>query len=258
MTAVGEFNITLHHLTADGRQAGAQLPDVDLKDVTPEKLRSLLETLAGLASRCEYPTVPELRIAGPQGRFLVQAKNGQVRVTSWSASTGSADLTPDRIFALIMGEAVDDGDLPASVRPLSFGGLSRRAALVVLVAAILLTNGATAWLLTRPPEPIPTSLLPAHEPVSPEQARRILADFAGTYETGGEAGDRSLVISADGRLTWARFGPNRAVEETQELTAQAAQAGGRTVLVANNFGMIEAKDPITITFFGDTYRRKSP
>lgn len=253
-----QFNVTLHHLAADGSQAGAQFPELDLTGVTRERLRTLLETLAALAPRCEYPVVPELRIAGPHGRFLVQAKNGQIRVTSWSAKTGAADLTPERIFALITGTeaAPESAESTDVARPVAFGGLSRRWALAILVAAVAATNGATAWLLTRPTPPLPPSLLPPYQLVDVERAKRVLTDFAGLYETGNNDGDRSLTIGSDGRLKWVRFGPKRAVTESHELTAQAAESGGRPVLVASNSGMIEMKDPITLVYFGDIYRRK--
>lgn len=255
---VDQFSVTLHHLAPDGRQAGAQYPDVELKEVAPERLRGLIEGFAAVAPRCEYPVAPELRIEGPHGRFLVQVKDGQVRVTSWSAKAGTAELTPERIFAMITGRDVEEVAAPSGGRSVSFGGLSRNTALIVLVLAIVATNGITAWMLTRPPEPVPTSLLPAHTFVDAERARRVFADYAGVYETGAGAGDRSLTIAGDGRLKWIRFGPNRAVAESQELSARAAESRGRPVLVASNFGMIEAKDPLTIVYFGDTYRRKSP
>lgn len=255
-----EFDVTLHHLSSDGQQAGAQFPDLDLAKISPEKLRILLEAIAKIAAKCEFPTVPELRIAGPHGRFLVQAKNGQVRVTSWSTKAGSADLTPERIFALVMGRDAPEGEAgpEREIKIISFGGPSRRWALVVLVLAILATNGITAWLLTRPPTPLPTAVLPRYELVSPEKAKRVFADYAGVYETGGNSGDRSLTITDDGRLKWVRFGPQRSEAEKHDLTAQAAESGGRAVLVAANSGMIELRDPITLVYFGDTYRRKTP
>jgi hypothetical protein len=257
---VDEFAVTLHHLSSDGQQAGAQFPDLDLARVSPDKLRGLLEAITRIAPKCEFPAVPELRIAGPHGRFLVQAKNGQVRVTSWSAKTGSADLTPERILALVMGHDAAEGEAAPEreIRIVSFGGLSRRWALVVLALAILTTNGITAWLLTRPPPPIPASLLPPYELVSPEKAKRVFADYAGIYETGTGSGDRRLTILDDGRLKWVRFGPQQTEAESHDLTAQAAESGGRPVLVASNFGMIEMRDPITLVYFGDTYRRKTP
>lgn len=255
-----EFSVTLHHLAPDGQRAGSQFPDLDLEKVAPEKLRMLLEALARVAPGCEFPTVPELRIAGPHGRFLVQAKNGQVRVTSWSTKAGAADLTPERIYALVMGGEAGAEDAPPAgeIKIISFGGLSRPWALAILVLAILATNGVTAWLLTRPPTPLPDNLLPKHQLVSPEQGKRVFSDFAGVYETGSDNGDRSLTIMNDGRLKWIRFGPKRTEVEIHDLTAQAAESGGRPVLVASNFGMVEMRDPITLVYFGDTYRRKSP
>jgi hypothetical protein len=89
--------VTLHHLAPDVKQAGVNFPDVEHKDVTPPRLRGWLEALAKLAPKIEFPTQPELRIVGPRGRFLVQVKNGQVRLTSWSTNEGGSDLTPEEL-----------------------------------------------------------------------------------------------------------------------------------------------------------------
>src|SRR4051812_7939152 len=90
--------VTVHHLAPDLKSAGPNFPDVEHKDVTPQRLRGWLELLTKLAPNVEYPAAPELRIVGPRGRFLVQVRAGQVRLTSWSTNEGGADLTPDRVL----------------------------------------------------------------------------------------------------------------------------------------------------------------
>jgi len=250
------FTVTRHHLAPDLASAGAQHPDVEQTGVTPERLRAWLEALIRLAPTVEYPVTPELRIAGPHGRFLVQAKNGQVRVTSWTSNAGGSDLTPDRILALIMG--TDEAEAAAIAVASVGSGTSRRRGLKIalIVLAIVGTNGATAWMLTRPPPRLPASILPEYTIATPERAGRILGQFAGDYETGSAAGDRGLTVRPDGTLRWVQFGPDRSIVEETALTAQAAESGGRPVLVADNFGLIESADAITLVYFGDTYRRK--
>lgn len=260
MNAAAQFTVTLHHLAPDARRAGAEFADLNLANVAPEKLRTLLEALAALAPTTQFPAEPELRIVGPHGRFVVQVRNGQVRVTSWTTQEAGSGLTPNRILAMIMGtEAADESDGPASgAMGAAVGQLSRRWKIAVLAIAVAGTNGVTAWLLTRPPAPPPPELLPEYRVVAPEQAARLLANFAGDFETGGNPGDRRLTIRRDGTLRWVRLGPNQTMEEDLNLTSQAAESRGRPVLVASNYGMIEMKDPITIVYFGDTYRRKMP
>jgi hypothetical protein len=256
-TAAATFGVTLHHLAPDLKQAGVHFADIERAGVTPEKLHTWLEALARLAPKSEYPVVPELRIAAPRGRFLVQAKNGQVRLTSWSSSEGGTDLTPERIYSLIMGtDAAEAASFAIELSDLG-NGRSRAKKMALLAVAILASNAVTAWVLMRPPPPIPTSILPEYQVVSAEPAQRILATFAGDYETGTADGDRGLRIGADGALHWIRFGPNRSIAEETGLKAQPAESKGQPVLVADNHGMISMQDAITVVYFGESYRRKT-
>ncbi|MSU47551.1 MAG: hypothetical protein EXS37_00385 [Opitutus sp.] len=159
-----------------------------------------------------------------------------------------------------MGVAPDSEEL-GQVRQGISGGVawfSRRWKLALLAIAVVGSNGVTAWLLTRPPPPLPPELLPEYRLVTPEQAERVLAEFAGDFETGADAGDRGLTISPEGGLRSVVWGPDRTLAEETKLTARAAESRGRPVLVTNNYGMIEMKDPVTVVYFGDTYRRKKP
>jgi hypothetical protein len=258
VNATAQFSVTLHHLSADGAQIDAGAADTELIEVPPKKLRQLLERFAALARKAEFPAQPELRVAGPHGRFLIQARNGQLRVVSWAAQGSGTDLTPERVWAMIMGaEQVDER--PVRGRASGAGRrFSVRGTVVLLALVVIATNSVTAWWLTRPPPPIPRELLPEFRVVDPERGARILADFAGTYQTGAGEGDRRLAIARDGALRWQTLGAGRAVIEDSSLTCQAAESRGQAVLVAANHGMIEMKDPITVVYFGDTYRRTTP
>lgn len=71
------FTIALHHLSADGKTAGAELPDVKLSAVPGKKLLALLDAMAALAPKVSYPVAPELRISLPDRIFVVQVKAAQ-------------------------------------------------------------------------------------------------------------------------------------------------------------------------------------
>ena len=260
MTAPTQFSVTLHHLAADGRKAGPEFPDTPTRVVAARELRALIEALTALAPRTEYPAEPELRIVGPHGRFIVQARNGEMRVSSWSAQAGGANLTSEQILAMILGleeaEALParaNGDREA--RPTRG---SSRWKLVVLAIAIVGSNVVTAWMLTRPLPRVPVALLPEYQLVAPERAQRVLTDFAGEYDTGFAEGDRHLALRADGHARWFVWGTDRAARDEVTLSIQAAESRGRPALLADGLALIEMKDPITLVYFGDTYRRKSP
>jgi hypothetical protein len=252
------FTVTLHHLSPDVKRAGLEFPDQELISVTPEKLRALLEALAVLAPKTEPPAEPELRIAGPHGRFLVQGRNKQVKVISWSTQGGGSGLSSERILAMIMGMEQEEGSPNRGRRKTDADGGSRRWKIALLAVVVLGSNAVTAWMLTRPPPPPPPEILAEHKFVAPERGERILGQFAGNYETGTGDGDRRLTVGKDGAVRWTRLGPNQTVTEDFALTAKAAESRGQPVLVASNFGMIEMKDPITVVYFGDSYRRKIP
>jgi hypothetical protein len=257
MSADAHFTVILHHLAPDVKQAGTQFADAELTEVKPRHLRKLLEALAVLAPTVKPPVVPSLRISGPHGQFLVQVAAGQVRVTSWSTQAGAENLTPDRILALIMGAEVEEKPVAAANAGI-FDRLPRSGKIALLAVAILGSNAVTAWMMTRPPPALPESILPAHRPIDAERAKRVLAEFAGDYAMGNSPGDRALTIGRDGKIRWVTLGAGGVVTEEHAIQAESAESRGHAVLVTDNFGMIEMKDAISVVYFGDTYRRKTP
>jgi len=131
------------------------------------------------------------------------------------------------------------------------GGIPRWAKVAVLAVLIVGFNGATAWMLLRPPP----SLVPKHELLSDSESRALLQRVSGEYETGAAEGDRRVLINPNGELRLAKFGPQRAILEERHKTARGALVNGRAALVTGD-GVIEIKDPETIVLFGTTYRRR--
>src|SRR5205823_5921967 len=146
---------------------------------TPEELQELLEALAELAPRVTFPAEPEVRIAGPHGEFLVQVRNGHVRVVSWSAQGGGSDLPPDRILAIIMGLEQDEGGARPRDGNVALPSPRSRYAKIALIGLVLIgSNSVTAWMLMRPPPPLPREVLSEYRLVAPERAARIFSEFA--------------------------------------------------------------------------------
>lgn len=255
MSDASIFAVTLHHLAPDVARAAKDLPDVELSDVTPDKLRKLLEALSALAPKVEYPAAPEMRIAAAEGRFLVQVKEGKVRFTSWSLRTGGSDLTPAQILAAITGEPLDERAGTGAAGGSGGKRISRVAKVALLAAVILGSNSVTAWMMMRPP---PELLLPPYRLLDPEPAQRLFERVAGTYETGTTEGDRRLTIARDGVVHWGKFGTDGTLIEDTLFTAKAAESKGQPALFTTGHALIEIKDPVTVVFYGDTFRRKTP
>jgi hypothetical protein len=251
------FNVALKHLAPDVSKAGADFPDAELADVTPDRLRRMVEGLAKLAPQVQYPAAPELRIHSPEGRFLVQVRDGKIKFTSWSLRTGGSELTPQQIVAAITGEPLDDRPQRGSDDTEPQKGMGRGAKIALLALVIVGSNAVTAWLAVRPPPRLPLALLPEYRMMDDEPGRRLLTTLAGDYATGAAESDRAMTIKKDGAVRWWKIGENRSeVEEETFLTKPVqVQPGGGSGLLANN-AIIEVKDPITVMFFGEAYRRK--
>src|SRR4051812_42899338 len=103
------FLVTLRHLSADGKKAGAELPNVQLNYLSAKQLRTLLNSVAEIAPTVAYPAEPEVRVEGPAGKFVVQVKAGRLNLVSWSSSQTYGALTPAQIYSAVTGEEPIEG-----------------------------------------------------------------------------------------------------------------------------------------------------
>ncbi len=253
------FSIALHHLSADAKTARADLPDVKLAGVPGPRLRALLDAMAGLAHSVAYPVAPELRISSPDGMFVVQVKAGQLHFVSWSsARPSSGEVTPAQIYASITGEENEEEAAPIRIS----GTTGQKAAprsnkfknmmtMVGLIAAIILVNSFTVWIVARPKK----TMLPTYALMGPEPAERLLTSVAGSYEMGGPTGGRRLKIEKAGKVEWIKFGAEYKPIETKLFTVKAAEVSSKPALITSRKSMIEIKDSISVVLYGDTYKR---
>lgn len=247
------FQVALRHLSADVKKAGATLPDAQLNHVSVKQIRALLDSAAALAPTVVYPTEPELRITGPNGKFVVQIKAGNLNFISWSAKTKVGGVvTPAQIIDAITGENQESEYSAAPVaRESKGGGFRPTLNLAALVVAIIAVNSFTLWFVTRPPR----TLVPKFTLLAPEPAERLLSDVAGVYETGGGPGDRRLEIQRNGGVQRIKFGAQRSVALKQTYTVKAAEARGKPALLTDRKSLITIQDPQTLVLYGDTYQR---
>jgi hypothetical protein len=132
--------------------------------------------------------------------------------------------------------------------------LGRRAANVGLLAGAIALAAFTAYRTSRVPSvvsppPVPTA------PVAANEAANRRQEFAGTFATGNRPGDRILTLEAGGRVEYAEIGAAGTV--TREADAfQVGKRGKRFALATKRTGVIEVVDLDTLTYWGDTYRRR--
>jgi hypothetical protein len=252
MSKSGEtlYNLSLKHLSRDGRQAGADLPPVDLSFQSARQFRAVLEAMESTAAGVVIPAEPELRVTTVDGNFVVKAKAGKLHLTSWSSRHKGGEYSAARILAIITG-----AEEKAVARARAAGGgpdwLQGKAGMVLMVAAIILINSFTIWFVTRPKR----TLVPKYTLLPAEPAARLLADVAGAYETGASPGDRRIEIDKDGAVQRYKFGPERTPTVKQTFTVQAAEAQGAPALVTSRKALITIKDQLTVVLYGDKYKR---
>lgn len=263
MSEAFSFNVTTRHLSPDGRTAGSSFGEVRLTGLGRRELRSMLEALAAVAPTVEYPTAPEMRITSGDQQFLIQVRDGRLRYSSWAVRAGGCDLPPAQILEAITGR---EDEPVAKASPVVVAAAPRAPAtegrrtgmLAVLVAGVVIANVVTAVMLFSPEPALPAELLPEHQVLDPQAGRRHFERAVGTYETGRQEGDRRLIVRRDGTVLWARYGPKQAVLEELPLTAQAAESRGRPAFLTSQGVLIEVRDPLTLVYMGDTYRRVLP
>lgn len=258
--AAQTFHIVLHHLSSDAKVASAAQPDHDLPAITIEKLRELLVALAATAATLPAVSAatPEIRIKAGKDTLTVRVSEGQLRFVSWETKAGGVGLNVDQIIARVNFSAPRTE--PAPLRPARMHApagppekVPRWLKITGLIAAILVINSISVWMLIKPPP----DLLSEFELLPAGASHELLASLAGDYETGNREGDRRLTIQPDGAIQLSKYGQKRAVLEENTKTVRGALAAGKPVLLTDDPYLAEVKDPNTVVLYGDTYKRKS-
>ncbi len=264
------YSVTLHHLAPGATAAGLAYPDEQMPAVSPAQLRDLLFALSEVAAGLTIyePSAPELRIKTDRDVFVVRTRNRRLCFVGWESILRGEEHSISYILTSITGTpgssgAVEPGKvvpkiertayvLSQSTPPMPTGGIPRWVKISVMAAMIIGFNATTVWLLMRPTTPS----LPKHELLPESASHNLLAKVAGVYQTGTQAGDRRLVIDADGTLHLAKYGARQSVSEERTKTSEGAIVEGRTALITSDPSVLTIKGPDTVVLYGSTYRRK--
>jgi hypothetical protein len=123
--------------------------------------------------------------------------------------------------------------------------------MLALGLAIIGVNAFTIWLLTRPPR----SNMSEYRLISSDQAKRVLENAVGAYETGKAPGDRRIEIAEDATVKRIKYGAGQTVKDFQTFTVQPVEANGKLALLTNRPSLISIKDNFSVVLYGDTYIR---
>ncbi len=253
----------LHNLSPGAIAAGLAYPDEHLPTVNLAQLRELLYALSMVAADLTIyePSSPEIRIKTDRDVFVVRTRYRRLCLVGWEPILRGEDHSVSYIISTITGTADLVKTAPKvertfaasthSTPPMRPGQIPRWTKICVLGILTACFLGITAWTLLRPPP----SPVPPHELLTEAESSALLVKVAGEYETGGQEGDRRLIIDPDGVMHLAKFGPNRTVTQEKIKSARGALLNGRTVLITSDPAVLLIKDADTIVLFGTSYRR---
>lgn len=265
------FSVTLHHLAPGATAAGVGYPDEQMPAVTSAQLAELLQALSHIASRTTIyePSSPEIRIKAEREILVVRIRYRRLCLVGREVSLRGEDHSIARILAAAAGVEepevvfvpVQPSERPpahthahttSSSRPHQAStGVLEWIKIGLLSALIVGCLGTGTWLLLKPPQ----GLAPNFKYMPAADSTALLARAAGEYRTGLRAGDRRVVIGADGTLRLAKYGEAQAILEESVRTIRGAIQNGQPGLATGDPYLMLVKDPETVVLYGATYKR---
>src|SRR6187431_1377214 len=261
------FSVTLHHLAPGATAAGVDYPDVQMQGVTTTQLAELLQALSQVASRTTIyePSSPEIRIKADREILVVRTRYRRLCLVGREIALRGEEHSVARILAVVAG--VDEPEIvfvpvqpserpPPPVAPgsrphFSSSGVSEWVKIALLSVLIVGCLGTGVWLLVRPPH----GLAPNFKYMPAADSTALLARAAGEYRTGIQAGDRRLIIAADGTARLAKYGVAQAIAEESVRTIRGAIQNGQPGLATSDPYLMVVRDPDTVLLYGATYKR---
>lgn len=131
---------------------------------------------------------------------------------------------------------------------------SRLTAAALLFTGALGLAGYTAHRALRVASVVP-DLPGLATPSDATEAANRRREFAGTFATGNRPGDRALMLHADGRVDFTELGAKGPATGDAD-TYQLRRRDKKFAFVTTRTGVIDALDLDTLTYWGDTYRRR--
>jgi len=264
------FSVTLHHLAPGATAAGLSYPEEQMPAVTATQLTELLQSLSLIAGSMTIyePSNPEIRVKTEREILVIRTRYRRLCLVGRESALRGEEHTVARIMAAVSG--VEEPivsivpERPSERPPVNAPGSSRTYAmpggvpewlkLTLLSLLIVTCLGTGVWLLVKPPK----GLAPNFKYMPAADSTALLAKAAGEYRTGLQAGDRRLVISADGTLRLAKYGAAQAIAEESVRTIRGAIKDGQPGLATSDPYLIEVRDADTVVLYGQAYKRAAP
>ena len=261
------YNLTLINLSADVRSAAInEGGNIELKGVSAEDLRALLETFCEIDAVQNVTADPEIRIKTRHETYLVRTGQGKLFLYDVLDREAPAQvLTPEQTIAELDGSALAG----RTVAPFMMPGLAAYAAQepepiaaprdalnlprAIVMAVIALSLGGAIFYLQEPK--FSRAEMALFKPAETAELSALRASLAGVYMTGAQAGDHGIVLSTTGELKLFEVNA-RAAPGVVYASARIGRSGDKLVLATNQpGGLIEVQDGGSLIYCGETYWR---
>lgn len=249
------YKVTLSYLCPDADRLDPDEEWTDLGLVDEARLRALLENFARLPAPRRVERDPRIVITASTGKFSIQTDRGRLFLyDARDVSVPFVELTPEAIIRQLSASPVAPApaETPLIVDP---PRSTHRGIAIAILAAGLALNGYTLYSVfyidSVNAQP---SLNLITEPADAAAAQR---DLAGTYATGRNAGDRGIVVAADGSVRFMEFGPKGGNRyETSDSYRVGYRDKNTLCLSTPDNGTIEVVNHSSLRYYGDLYRRQ--
>lgn len=253
------YRVATVNLTADASDLEPDAGTIDHGEMSAGEVVLLLERFRDLHLVETGESDPCVEIVAPTGKFRIRTSLGRLFLYNARATQEPyAELTPAEIVVQLARSAVSPIPSPPpaepEVPPSRGKSAAQRAIAAGILAAGLLINAYTVYTVSYTEsvnvKPNVTLLTDAKDVA----ARRI--EITGTYATGNRVGDRVIAIRPDGRVEFSEVGRSGGLSELSD-TYQLGRRGTRLCLLTGDGSVIDVLNLETLTYFRDTYRRKS-
>ncbi len=253
------YRVSTVNLSADATQADVAFGTAELGELPPGDVIALLERFRGLDVIQNQEVDPHVVLIGRSGKFHVRTGQGKLFLYNARATIEPyAELTAPEIIAQLERDNVTvapfahpgDTDSPGSARtrPAAHHGI----AAAILVAGLSL-NGYTLYsaFYTEKVNERPAVTLV----VDAAEASARQREIAGTYATGDRPGDRVIIVKPDGHVEFSEIAAKGLIAESRD-TYRLGRRNTKLCLVTPTSGVVDLLNLETLTYYGDTYRRK--
>ncbi len=248
------FHVTTVNLSPDTSTADLAHGSVELGDLNADEFLALLEHFRRLDPVQNHEADPQLFVSARAGKFRVRTNQGRLFLDlPRDPSRPSIELTAAEIAQHLDYIAV----VPAPTDALAVDAAKESTPSRAIAAAILLAglslNGYTLYSVfyTASVNEKPAIALVT----DPAELSAHLADVVGTFATGDRPGDRTIAVTADGKIRFTELGAHAGLDANRD-TFRLGRLGKNYCLNTVDSGVVEVTNLDTLIYYRDVYKRR--